>query len=248
MPSISVKTLPYYENKPSGLFNEYDTGGLRVYYQNLGEFSLPKKQRPQQKDRLVEIMLGFKVIPNVRRFKVLNFAKRVIYHDFDQILKKNCHYAIILRPSILFLSDLDFRIQFYAAMNLAEGFKDPKYARKLYNKETKYLFTNKIIKDHYTEEYMLHDPFNNSNGYWTKLNQTCRESFIQRRTLDSMMAKMLIFSAKNTLELNPSPKVYTNVYRSDVFDLDHHKISSKFTKIEQLSISLKILLEAFKDP
>ena len=76
MPSLSIKILPYYKNKPSGLFKEYDSGGLRVYYRGLGdEYSLPKKQNPIQKNRLVEVMQSFRMTPNSHRMRLLSQSK-----------------------------------------------------------------------------------------------------------------------------------------------------------------------------
>lgn len=189
MPSVSVKLLKYYPNKPSGIFSDYDTSGFRVYHH------IPKRENPIQKNRLVEVFHSFQITPNVKRMKVLGAAKNVIYHRYKDILQEKQHYVIILRPGILFLQPSDFRIQYYAAMNLVGGFKDPELAQNIFKEETKFMYSSKVAKELYSTDYMSWDPFDTS-GVWTNINQIWKTNYNDRTTLNSMLAKTIIFSVK----------------------------------------------------
>lgn len=188
LPVITVKQLPYYEGKPSGIFNEYDSGGFRLYH------GIPKKPNPKQHNRLVEVLLTFQYASNLHRMKILRRAKQVIYHRHEEILDKlsDAHYVFTLRPSILFLSDIDFRIQFYAAMNLADGFKSTQDAQEIFEQETKYAFSAKAKQKLYNDFYMPHTPFDNQS--WVDLNDICKINYQKDLKLNSILAKSLIFA------------------------------------------------------
>ncbi len=82
MPSLTLKMLPYYDGKPSGLFNEYSKSGFNIYH------NIPKRHNVIQENRLVEIMLSFRINPNSLRSKILSFCKYIIYHKYNDILKQ----------------------------------------------------------------------------------------------------------------------------------------------------------------
>lgn len=69
MPGLTLKISKYYEGKPSGFFNDYDTGGFRVYH------GLPKRQNPIQKNRIFEIAKTFHIGTNAIRSSIYSGCK-----------------------------------------------------------------------------------------------------------------------------------------------------------------------------
>ena len=234
MPSISVKILPYYKSKPSGLFSN-NNSGFNKYH------GIPKCQNEIQQNRLVEVMLSFSVQPNAYRSNLLSFAKKVIYHKYKDILKENSHYVFVLRPSIIFLSPLDFRIQYYAAMNLANGFANPHKVKKLFHEETEFLFTQKTKENFYSGKYMTSDPFSDDLKVWSTFNDVWKINFSKNLTLNSIIAKTLIHSWTNSLQVlanNRKPSTqYINEGNKSLLSIRH--LRGK----ERLLNSLSIIIE-----
>lgn len=158
----------------------------------------------------------------------------IIYFKHTEILKEQCHYVMILRPSILFMSSNDFRLQYYAAMNLWSGFKDTNQAEKIFKDQTKFIYTQNKAKEAgnntYTDNYITHDPFSITSSVWRDLNSSWKEDFSSNRKLSSIIAKTIISSIKSedysprsklrchTLQsgfsasnVNPSSKLPTNI-------------------------------------
>ena len=53
-----------------------------------GFYGIPRRNNVIQENRLVEIMLSFRMNPNSHRSKMLSFAKSIIYHKYNDILKQ----------------------------------------------------------------------------------------------------------------------------------------------------------------
>lgn len=94
-------------------------------------------------------------------------ANKVIFKDYHKLLKEMEHYTVILKPSLLFMTPYDFRIQFYAAMYLLGGFKDHQVAKELFKSECK--INERLEKLYYDDFYMPHDPFQNAQ-YWNDIS------------------------------------------------------------------------------
>ena len=99
-----------------------------------------------------------------------------IYCQHTEILKEKCHYVMILRPSILFMNSDNFRLQYYAAMNLCGGFQNPDKAEEIFKNQTKFLYLKEEVKEAensgYIDDYTTNDPFNSISGYWRDINNT----------------------------------------------------------------------------